>query len=260
MPSRPVSNRNSSGRMISLKNVSFRYGDSDVLRELSLDFADGSLTAIMGANGSGKSTLARLLNGLLMPSSGNIVVDGLDTLQAEALPMIRRKVGLVFQDPGAQMTSATIERELAFGLQNIGLPIEEIRERVATQLQQLNLTERRTSSPALLAGGEKQRLALAAVMMLGPSHLVLDEPTSFLSPASRKDILERLVRLNRERRTTIILITQFLSEAMQAERLVILGDGGIALDISPQAARAAFRRLQSLGVFVPKERVAADEI
>ncbi len=241
--------------MISLQSLSFRYpgAERDALRSISLQFMEGSFTAIMGANGSGKSTLARCLNGLLLPTAGRVLVDGLSTAEASALPAIRRRVGLVFQDPSTQMTSPTIERELAFALQNIGLAKEQVHRRVEEELQRLGFRNRRTDPPSTLSGGAQQRLALAAVMMMHPKALVLDEPTTFLSPASRQQLMEDLTRLHCERHTTIILITQRLGEARQAGRIVVLESGTVAFDDTPQVLARRQDALRSWGILVPQE-------
>ncbi len=239
--------------MISLKNLSYCYEgrDLDALRDVSIEFGGGSLTAIMGANSSGKSTLARCLNGLLQPTRGEVLVDGLNTKNAGSLSEIRRRVGFVFQDPNLQMTSATVERELAFGLQNVGLPIEGIREKVERELQRLNLVDRRDVSPSVLSGGERQRLALASVLMLEPEYLILDEPTSFLSPSSRKEVMRSLLALKDSKGIAIILITQFLNEAIQAERLIVLNKSEVVFDGAAKRILQQSKKLTSLGISVP---------
>ncbi len=241
--------------MISVDSLSYRYpgADRDALRAICLQFAEGSFTAIMGANGSGKSTLARCLNGLLRPTSGRVLVDGRSTAEASSLPAIRREVGLVFQDPNTQMTSPTIERELAFALQNIGVPTAEMHQRVEEELRRLGLTSRRGDAPSTLSGGEKQRLALASVMMLRAKYLVLDEPTTFLSPSSRLRLMEDLSRLHREQHVAIILITQHLREANHAERIVVLQNGTVAFDDSPQVLAGRRNTLRSWGIVIPRE-------
>ncbi|MBX2989930.1 MAG: ATP-binding cassette domain-containing protein [Bacteroidetes bacterium] len=241
--------------MISVDSVTYRYpgSDCDSLNDVSAAFQSASFAAIMGANGSGKSTLARMLNGLLIPATGNIIVDGMSTADSGSLSAIRRKVGLVFQDPNLQMTSPTVERELAFGLQNLGIPPDEIRSRVEIELESLNLVSRRYSPPSMLSGGEKLRLILSAVLMLQPDYLVLDETTSFLSPASRKQLLTKLIELNNSRRMGIVLITQFLEEAMMADRLAILDRGYLAYHGTPGDTLRKKEWLASLGIFIPAE-------
>lgn len=239
--------------MISLKNVIYRYEDSmvDALQDLTINFPEGSFTAIMGSNGSGKSTLARCLNGLLLPTSGEVLVDGLSTRDDRAMPEIRKKVGFVFQDPNLQMTSASVERELAFGLQNIETPSSTLHEMVDNELQRLNVTERRTQSPTLLSGGEKVRLVLAAVLLLNPKYIVLDEPSSVLSPSNRKRIIDELLELRRLQGRSIILITQFLSETEKADRLILLNKSRVAFTGTPEEAFRNRSLLTSCGVYVP---------
>ncbi len=237
--------------MISVRSLSFRYPnvERDVLSDISMDFIKGSFTAIMGANGSGKSTLARCLNGLLPPTSGEVVVDGLNTKDSPSLPAIRQSVGFVFQDPNLQMTSATVERELAFGLQNLGMSQSEIHRKVEHALEQLG--GQRNAPPSALSGGEQQRLALAAVMVLEPKYLVLDEPTAFLSPTSRMHIMENLLRARREKGVTLILVTQCFTEALHAGRLIILKDSCIGFDGAPSAMVSHRGELASFGIYTP---------
>ena len=239
--------------MISVRNLCLRYegSDSDALHDVSIDVAEGSFTAIMGANGSGKSTLSRCLNGLLQPTSGEVVVDNLKTSDIVSLGAIRRNVGFVFQDPNVQMTSATVERELAFGLQNFGVTTSEIHRRVDEELQRLGLVGKRLAPPSSLSGGEKQRLALASVMMLEPTYLVLDEPTSFLSPFSRKRVLESVMHLRQTKKSTVILITQYFAEAMFADRLIVLHQSHIALDDIPSTVLRRSKELSSFGISLP---------
>jgi energy-coupling factor transport system ATP-binding protein len=241
--------------MIRIESLSYRYpaAGRDALRSVSLHFAEGSFTAIIGANGSGKSTLARCLNGLLIPAAGRVLVDDMNTTDVAALPAIRRRVGIVFQDPNLQMTSPTIERELAFALQNIATPTEDIQRAVDAELQRLGLERRREDSPSSLSGGEKQRLALSCVMMLHPKYLVLDEPTTFLSPTSQQKLMEDLMVLVNERNVTLILITQYLGEATRAQRVVALQDGRVAFDDRPDAFTQQPRVLHDSGVIATRE-------
>ncbi|HTO95277.1 MAG TPA: ATP-binding cassette domain-containing protein [Bacteroidota bacterium] len=230
--------------MIEVRALSVRYpgAGSDALSDVSLDIPGGAFVALMGGNGSGKSTLARALNGLLRPSAGSVSVDGMTTADAAALPEVRKRVGMVFQNPHLQVTSLTVEREIAFGLQNLGMGTDALRRKVDGQLASSGLAALRTRPPRTLSGGEQQRLALAAVLAMRPAHLVLDEATSLLSPASREAILDAVREERRERGTTVILITQFAEEALAADRLVILRAGRIADDGDPGSvfARCAF--------------------
>jgi energy-coupling factor transport system ATP-binding protein len=244
--------------MIEVRDLTFRYSADlpDVLKGVSLSIPEGSFTAVMGSNGSGKSTLARCLNGLLRPSAGSVVVDGLGTHDPTAVRKIRRRVGLVFQDPNLQMTSVTVERELAFGLENVGTATEEMRSLVDEYVHLFGFVEKRNNPPSSLSAGERQRLAIASVMILKPSYLVLDEATSLLSARSRTAILDMVLALRQQHRVAILLITQFPSEALRGERLVLLHNGDIAFDDLPDHVFRHGKELIKMGVPVPlRERL-----
>ena len=241
--------------MIDVRSLTVRYPGAgrDALSGISLDVPDGAFVALMGGNGSGKSTLARALNGLLRPSAGRVTVDGMSAADEAALPHIRRRVGIVFQNPHLQVTSLTVEREIAFGLQNLGMATDALRRGVDEQLASSGLAPLRARAPRTLSGGEQQRLALAAVLAMRPAHLVLDEATSLLSPASRAALLNAVREERRERGTTVILITQFADEALATDRLVILRGGKIADDGDP---RGVFTRCTLPEVPLPSLRAA----
>ena len=241
--------------MIDVRSLTVRYpgAGQDALSGVSLGVPDGAFVALMGGNGSGKSTLARALNGLLRPSAGSVTVDGMTTADDDALPHIRKRVGMVFQNPHLQVTSLTVEREIAFGLQNLGMATDALRLGVDEQLAASGLASLRRRAPRTLSGGEQQRLALAAVLVMRPAHLVLDEATSLLSPASRAALLDAVRDERRERGTTVILITQFADEALAADRLVILREGNVADDGEP---RSVFARCTFPEVPLPYPRTA----
>ena len=228
---------------IDIQDVFFEYANAPeeitrVLNGVTLQVHAGEFIALMGANGSGKTTLARCLNGLAIPSKGTILIDGMDTRDENRLLEIRRRVGMVFQNPDNQIVSATVEREIAFGLENLGVPFEEMHRRVNAMMQQFSLTHYRQKSPHYLSGGEKQRLALAAVMAMNPRYLVLDEPTSLLDPRSRREILDTLRIMHTSgsplsQKMTLLLITQFSDEALLADRLVVLHNGSVIMDGPP---------------------------
>jgi energy-coupling factor transport system ATP-binding protein len=199
----------------------------------------------MGGNGSGKSTLARSLNGLVKPSAGDVIVDGLNTRDEMSCRSIRGRLGIVFQNPHLQTTSLTVEREIAFGLQNTGTPEERMKEIVGAQLASSGLGHARTRPPRTLSGGEQQRLALASVLAMSPAYLILDEATSLLSPSSRRDLLLAVAGERMSRNMTVLLITQFAEEAMAAERLIVLHAGAL-LDDGPPAD--VFARCAASGV------------
>jgi energy-coupling factor transport system ATP-binding protein len=249
--------------MIEVQHISYDYeeptGRRRVLSDISLVFRPGEAIAIMGANGSGKSTLVKCLNGLLLPTGGKVTVAGLSTADADHLPAIRRQVGMIFQNPDNQIVSATVEREIAFGLENLGLDYETMHQRVQEMLQRLNLAHLRQKSPHHLSGGEKQRLAMAAVLAMQPRYLILDEPTSLLDPRSREEILSHVNQLHthpangdRENMTTI-LVTQFAEEALTADRLIVVGSGRIVFDAPPAEIFTRVDELSSLGLEPPAE-------
>jgi energy-coupling factor transport system ATP-binding protein len=239
--------------MIEVSDLRFRYSpDSpDVLNGISVTIAQGSFTVIMGSNGSGKSTLARCLNGLLVPTAGVVKVDGVKTDDAVDRQKIRRKVGLVFQDPNLQMTSLTVEREIAFGLENIGMMHDEMHARVDEYIQMFGFENRRGDPPSSLSAGERQRLAIASVMILQPSYLVLDEATSLLAARSRSSILEMVFALRSQQNIGIILITQYPSEAQLGERLVVMHQGRIVFDDLPDRVFRHGDALLRMGVAIP---------
>jgi energy-coupling factor transporter ATP-binding protein EcfA2 len=221
--------------VIELRDVTVRYPGASgaALKSLTLKIPDGAFVALMGGNGSGKSTLARSLNGLIRPSEGVVTVDGFSTGDDESCMSIRRRLGIVFQNPHLQTTSLTVEREIAFGLQNTGTGTERMQEIIGNQLASAGLGGMRARPPRTLSGGEQQRLALAAVLAMNPAHLVLDEATSLLSPSSRARLLSEVARERLSRGMTVLLITQFPEEAMAAGRLVILHEGAVVGDGEP---------------------------
>jgi len=248
--------------MIQIENLSFTYSDEGtvsrtILDNVSLTIKPGEAVAIMGPNGSGKTTFARCLNGLLLPASGTVLIDGLDTRVQAQLPEIRRKIGMVFQNPDNQIVSATVEREIAFGLENLGVPCAEMHEIVDNMLTEFNLQSYRLHAPHYLSGGEKQRLALAAVMAMRPRYLALDEPTSLLDPKSRADILHIIKQLHcrQNHPVTTLLITQFPDEALHADRLLVFHNGRILMDDAPARVFARVDELLAIGLEPPLEFV-----
>ena len=242
--------------MIEFADIHFSYRDESghsraVLNGISLQVRAGEAVAIMGANGSGNSTLVKCCNGLLVPESGRILVDGLETADENQLLAIRRLVGMIFQNPDNQIVSTTVEREIAFGLENLGLPYEEMHKRVEEMLQRFDLLPFRLKSPHYLSGGEKQRLALAAVVAMQPKYLILDEPTSLLDPMHRQQIIDLLTALHREKEITCILVTQFPEEALFAERLLVLEHGRIFRDGQPDEIFAGVEELLAIGLEPP---------
>lgn len=239
--------------MIEIRDLTVQYPGATTLAidTISLDITDGEFVAVMGANGSGKSTLARTLNGLIQPTSGSVTVDGWSTSDEESCRSIRRHLGMVFQNPHLQITSPTVEREVAFGLQNIGVASRDIRARVDVQLAISELSSLRTRPPRTLSAGEQQRLALASVSAMQPRHLVLDEATSLLSPRSRNELLLAVSKERASRGMTVLLITQFPEEAMRAERLIILHAGEVLMDGKPEQVFRQYAEMRGLDVPVP---------
>jgi energy-coupling factor transporter ATPase len=240
--------------MIELKNVSFSYRlekgkEVLALDDVSLKLKEGEFVAIIGANGSGKTTLARLLNSLTVPSSGKVLVDELDTSDKNLQKLVRLKVGMVFQNPDNQIISTTVEREIAFGLENLALPIEELKERVEWALSTFNLQEYRNHPPHNLSGGEKQKISLASVLAMKPSYLVLDEPTSLLDAKGKHEVNSLIEELARE--LTVIHITQFPEEATSARRVLVVDRGKIVLDGPPARVFSQVTELRKMGLGVP---------
>ncbi|WP_258358881.1 energy-coupling factor transporter ATPase [Moorella sulfitireducens (nom. illeg.)] len=239
--------------MIEVQGVTFFYPGTrePALENISLTIRPGEFLAITGPNGSGKSTLARLLNGLLRPGKGRVLVDGLDTADAASLVEIRRRVGMVFQDPDNQLVAATVEDDVAFGPENLGLPPAAVRQRVAAALEAVELADLKTRPPHRLSGGQKQRLALAGVLAMEPVYLVLDEATAMLDPVGREEVLKKVLALRREKGLAVILITHFMEEAALAERMLVLNEGRIILSGPPADVLQQEEGLAKAGLKAP---------
>ncbi|AKX95289.1 energy-coupling factor transporter ATP-binding protein EcfA [Moorella thermoacetica] len=239
--------------MIAIQGATYIYPGSTVpaLEKIDLAIEPGEFLAITGPNGSGKSTLARLLNGLLRPRQGRVLVDGMDTGDDTALITIRRRVGMVFQDPDNQLVAATVAEDVAFGLENLGLPPAEIEKRVDLALRSVGLEDLAARPPHLLSGGQKQRLALAGVLAMEPRYLVLDEATAMLDPVAREEILEQVLRLRQEQGIAIILITHLMEEAVRADRMLIMKSGRIFWQGSPRELSYQERILAAAGLRLP---------
>ncbi|MBT4138213.1 MAG: ATP-binding cassette domain-containing protein [Candidatus Latescibacteria bacterium] len=239
--------------MINIQNLSYTYpgSTSPVINNVTLNIQEGEFVALLGANGSGKSTLLRSLNGLIQPTTGHVQIDTLSTQTRQDISLIRQKVGLVFQNPDDQIIASTVEREIAFGLENLGILPEEMHQRVEQTLQQFQLKIHQQQDPNQLSGGERQRLALASIIVMHPKYLLLDEPTSLLDPSARANILSYLHHLHKEKEITPILVTQIPSEAAQADRIIVLNQGQVALDGAPAEIFAQIDTLKSLGLHPP---------
>lgn len=239
-----------------IENVYSHYTMEDdtkkiVLDDISLDIRRGEFLAILGRNGSGKSTLAKHLNAILLPSGGKVWVDGMDTSDEELLFEIRRRVGMVFQNPDNQLVSSVVEDDIAFGPENLGVSREEIRARVDEALEAVGLTEYKNRSPHMLSGGQKQRVAIAGIIAMRPDVVVLDEPTAMLDPQGRDEVMETMMLLNKGIHMTVVLITHFMEEAIMADRVCVLSDGKLALSGSPASVFSEEETLQKLGLTLP---------
>ncbi len=222
------------------------------LKGVNLDIASGEFMVILGHNGSGKSTLAKHLNALLLPGKGSVTVDGLDTAAEENLWEIRQRVGMVFQNPDNQLVATVVEEDVAFGPENIGLPPEQIRSRVTEALELVSMSDYRHYAPHLLSGGQKQRVAIAGIIAMRPSVLVLDEPTAMLDPRGRKEVMETVVKLNRQEGLTVVHITHFMEEAVAADRVVVMEEGRVAMMGKPLEIFLQVERLKELSLDVPQ--------
>ncbi len=221
------------------------------LQDVNLTIERGEFVAIIGPNGSGKSTLARHFNGLLLPTTGQVWVDGLSTSDPRHLQAVRQRVGMVFQNPDNQLVASTVEEDVAFGPENLALPPEEIHRRVEEALNIVGLADYRTHPPQMLSGGQKQLVAIAGALATRPACLVLDEPTAMLDPAGRRQIQSTIHRLNAEEALTIVLITQSMDEAAFARRVLVLHEGRIVMDGTPEEIFEQGERLQVLGLDLP---------
>ncbi len=241
-------------KIIEFKNVSFSYdeGEDTVINNLNLDFYEGQFTCVLGHNGSGKSTMAKLINALLVPSSGQVLSFGLDTADEDNEIDIRRKIGMVFQNPDNQIVATIVEDDVAFGPENLGLPRKEIRQRVDDALKMVDMYDYRHHEPHRLSGGQKQRVAIAGIIAMQTKCIVLDEPTAMLDPKGRKEVMSALHKLKDELGITIILVTHFMDEAVKADRVVVMNDGEVKLDGTPVEVFKNSELLSSIGLSVPK--------
>lgn len=242
--------------IIEIKNVSYEYTEDEAtytaVKDLTLSIEKGSFTVILGHNGSGKSTLAKMLNGLNKPTRGDILVGGINTKNEETEIEIKRRVGMVFQNPDNQLIASIVEEDVAFGPENLGLPPQEIRERVDNALKAVGMYEFRKSTPHRLSGGQKQRIAIAGIIAMEPECLVLDEPTAMLDPKGRAEIVKTLEKLNREKGITVVLITHYMEEAENADRVIVMNDGEIIGDGTPKEVFKNVELLKSVGLDVPQ--------
>ncbi len=245
--------------IIQFDNVSFAYeaGEEEtaatqVVDGFSLNVPEGQFLAILGHNGCGKSTVAKLINGILVPSSGKVIVDGLDTSDDDKITDVRRTVGMVFQNPDNQIVATIVEDDVAFGPENLGVEPREIRKRVDDALKAVGMYEFRGREPHRLSGGQKQRVAIAGIIAMNTKCIVMDEPTAMLDPHGRQEVMDTIRMLNEERGITVILITHYMDEAVKADRVVVMDKGEIVLDGEPRAVFKNVEMLKKLGLDVPQ--------
>ena len=243
--------------MIELKDVTFAYPAEEgkqtknALDGVTLSIEKGSFVAVLGHNGSGKSTLAKTMNAILVPTGGKVLVEGMDTAEEANLLAIRQRVGMVFQNPDNQIVANVVEEDVAFAPENLGVPTAEIRRRVDDALAAVGMTEFTRHAPHLLSGGQKQRVAIAGVIAMEPECIVLDEATAMLDPSGRREVLDTVHRLNRQRGITVVHITHHMSEAEDADRVIVMNDGVVAMDGAPREIFSRVEELQALGLAAP---------
>ena len=253
-------------KMIKCKNVMFEYetGEKNLknlaIDNVSLDVKKGEFLVILGRNGSGKSTLAKHMNALLIPSSGEVYVGNLVTSDAKNTWDIRHKAGMVFQNPDNQIVATIVEEDVAFGPENLGIEPKEIRKRVDDSLTQVNMLDYRKHAPHLLSGGQKQRVAIAGVLAMRPECIVFDEPTAMLDPSGRKEVIKTIKKLNKDKNITIVLITHFMEEAVEADRIIVMDEGKIQMQGSPREIFSHVEKMKKIGLDVPQMTELAYEL
>ena len=244
--------------IISVEHLAYTYPDVDdtpgvrVFEDMNLSVDEGSFVAVLGGNGCGKSTLAKHFNSILLPSGGKVFVCGLDTSDESRVMAVRRNVGMVFQNPDNQIVANVVEEDVAFGPENLGISSAEIRRRVDNALEQVGMYEYRNHAPHLLSGGQKQRVAIAGIIAMEPKCIVLDEPTAMLDPRGRREVMDTIMKLNREKGITVVLITHHMDEAAQAQRVVVLHEGVVKADGTPEEVFCQVEMLHSIGLAAPE--------
>lgn len=246
-----------SDTIIKFDNVSFAYeledeGIVNAVNDFSLEVPEGQFLAVLGHNGCGKSTVAKLINGILVPNKGKVTVEGMDTSDEEKTVDIRKTVGMVFQNPDNQIVATIVEDDVAFGPENLGVEPSEIRKAVDSALKAVGMYEFRKHEPHRLSGGQKQRVAIAGVIAMNTKCIVMDEPTAMLDPQGRKEVMDTVMKLNREFGITVILITHYMDEAVKADRVIVMDGGRIAMDGTPKEVFRNVERMKKLGLDVPQ--------
>ena len=251
---------------ICVDKLVYRYQGQDeneqhvVFNGLDLSIAEGSFVAVLGHNGCGKSTLAKHMNAILLPQGGSVTVYGMDTRNEALLLEIRRSVGMVFQNPDNQIVTTIVEEDVAFGPENLGVPPEEIRRRVNESLKAVGMEKYARSAPHMLSGGQKQRIAIAGMLAMEPEVLVLDEATAMLDPQGRREVLDIVGRLNRERGITVVMITQYMEEALSADRVIVMADGRLIAQGTPREVFSRGRELRANGLDLPPIAMLRDKL
>lgn len=245
--------------MIEIKDLYFSYENEgenknprNVINGVNLNIKEGEFVALLGHNGSGKSTLAKLINALFIPKKGQVLVDGFDTKDDKSVWDIRSRAGMVFQNPDNQLVATVVEDDVAFGPENLGIESSEIRKRVDKALESVNMEAFKKNSPHLLSGGQKQRVAIAGILAMSPTYIILDEPTAMLDPSGRKEVMDTVLKLNKEQGKTIILITHYMDEAAMADRLIIMEEGSIILQGKPREVFSHVDEIKNIGLDVPQ--------
>lgn len=249
--------------LISIENVSFSYDKQNIVNVvdgISLAVEKGEYLAVIGHNGSGKSTLARLINGLLKPDQGEIIVDGIKATDKKSVFEIRKRVGVVFQNPDNQLVASIVEDDVAFGPENLGVPRKEIGERIDFALKAVGMEEFRKSTPTRLSGGQKQRIAIAGVLALKPQILILDESTAMLDPQGRKEVLSVVKKLNKEQGVTVLAITHYMEEVVEADRVIVLDNGKIVMQDKPREIFKREKELKNIGLELPLASYVANKL
>ncbi len=250
--------------IIEAKELTFSYKSNEkekvVLDSLNLNIEKGSFTAIIGHNGSGKSTFAKHINAILLPSGGSIRVCGIDSKDEEKLYELRKSAGMVFQNPDNQIVATIVEEDVAFGLENLGIEWEEMHKRVESALEAVNMYKYRKRAPHLLSGGQKQRVAIAGILAMQPQCIILDEPTAMLDPKGRREVMDTILSLNKEKNITIIMITHYMDEAAKADRVIVLDRGKVMFDDTPEKVFENEKELLELGLNVPHPTALAHRL
>jgi len=253
-------------KMVDIKDLTFKYTSAEdgleqfAVNGVSLEVEKGEFLVVLGHNGSGKSTIAKHINALLLPTTGKVIVAGMDTSDPKNLWNIRSKAGMVFQNPDNQLVATIVEEDVAFGPENLGVEPSEIRKRVDDSLERVGMSEYKRHAPHLLSGGQKQRIAIAGVLAMKPDCIVFDEPTAMLDPSGRKEVLKTIKELNKEYGITIILITHYMDEAAQADRIIVIDSGKAIMEGTPRKVFSQVEKMKEIGLDVPQVTELAYEL